>query len=161
MAEQAFRATVCTAAGPRCRLTLPSGGTVMSVRPLILSMYILFSGAGVASLMFPSRAVSSNVNPAFTYVWAAFFLVGGLTCLAGVLTHSWWGEMIGLPLIASSSLLYGTAVLIQYSDPSRRDGAYLFVGSLLVAQSISLAERWVTRMRLVRMAQRISREATE
>ena len=130
-----------------------------NVRALVMLMYSAFTLAGFACFFFPSRAVTSHVDPTYTYVWAGFFFFGGLASLIGAISQGWWGEMIGLPLIASASLLYGTAVLVQYSDPNRRDGAFLFVGALLIAQGLSLAERWVARWRLLRVAQRISREA--
>lgn len=141
---------------------LPSvGGPGTNVRALIVVMHVLFTGAGVACFFAPSRAVAGQVSGWMTVVWAGFFFVGGLLCLFGALFGSmWWGELLGLPLISASSLIYGSALLITYSDPTRRDGAYLFVGLLLCAQGLSLGERWVTRWRLLRVSQRITdREA--
>lgn len=138
-----------------------AGAPGSNVRALIVVMHLLFTAAGAACFFAPSRAVAGQVTPWMTIVWASFFFVGGLLCLLGALSGSmWWGELLGLPLISASSLIYGSALLISYGDPSRRDGAYLFVGLLLCAQGLSLGERWVTRWRLLRVSARITdREA--
>lgn len=139
---------------------LPVGNAVTNVRVLILLMYAFFTAAGLVCLFAPSRAVAGQVAPWMTLVWASFFLVGGTLCLLGALTKRWAGELLGLPLIAASALIYGAALLFSYSDPMRRDGAYLFIGALLVAQSCSIVERWVTKWRLMQVAQRLTdREA--
>lgn len=143
---------------PTGPLPAAGGGAVTNVRLLILLMYLFFTAAGFACLFAPSRAVAGQVAPWMTLVWASFFLVGGGLCLAGALAERWAGELLGLPLIAASALIYGSALLISYSDPMRRDGAYLFVGALLVAQSLSIVERWVTKWRLFRVAQRLTPE---
>jgi hypothetical protein len=141
-------------------LPVAGGGSVTAVRPLLLLMYLFFTAAGLACMFAPSRAVAGQVAPWMTLVWAGFFLVGGIFCFVGAVGQRWAGELLGLPLIAASALIYGSALLISYSDPSRRDGAYLFVGALLVAQALSIVERWVTKLRLFRVAQRITdREA--
>jgi hypothetical protein len=140
-----------------------AGGSGTNTRALIVVMYLFFTAAGVACFFAPSRAVAGQVAPTLTILWASFFFVGGLVCLLGSISGVWWGELLGLPLIASSSFIYGSALLIQYGstlDTPRRDGAYLFVGLLLLAQGGSIIERWVSRWRLLRVAQRITnREA--
>jgi hypothetical protein len=119
-------------------------------------MYLAFSGGGLAALFFPSNAVAANVPSWMVYVWASFFIAGGLICSVGMIVRRWAGELVGLPLLASAATLYGVAVGSQFWEPSRHDGAYLFVAALLLAQAAGLLDRWVAQWRLLQLARRLT-----
>lgn len=127
---------------------------------LLQIMYVAFIIAGAVALFFPSQAVENRVPSWAVFVWASFFLVGGISCSIGLWLKHWLGELAGLPLLVSSALLYGVAVAAQYDSPSpgRSDGAFLFVGALLIAEALGLFERWIALWRLLRIAARVAAE---
>ncbi|GAA4992602.1 hypothetical protein WHI96_07990 [Pseudonocardia tropica] len=123
------------------------GWLIPRQRWLLVPFYGFLFVAGLIALGHPSAAVSMSASPLFTWVWAGFYVVGGFTCTVGALFKSLWGEAAGLPLIASASAIYGTAVLLTYSD--REDAAYLVVGLLLMSQALGLFDRWLGVMSLL------------
>jgi len=124
-------------------------------RHLLTGYFLLFVVAGFVGMVTPSKAVQYAVPPWGEFVWATFYVVGGLLCLAGVAVRSKAGEIVGLPLISAASALYGVSILIQFGQVSR-DGVYLTVGALLTGQAFNLAHRWFYAMRVFRDVQGVA-----
>ena len=122
---------------------------------LLTVYFLLFVIAGSVALVTPSKAVQYAVPPWGVFVWATFYAIGGLVCLAGVVAHSKAGEIVGLPLIAAASALYGMSLLIQFGEVNL-DGGYLTVGALLIGQAFNLTHRWFYAMRVFRDVQGVA-----
>lgn len=132
----------------RVYLLHQSGRTQRIVQPL---SYAFFVAAGVFAFIQPSEAIRYVVPQWATYVWAAFFVIGGLLCVVGAATSRLAGGVIGLPLLCSASLLYGVSVLVQIGH--FHDGAYPIIGLLLIGQAVQLLDRWIGALYLLRMLQ--------
>ena len=112
--------------------------------------YIGYICAGSFAYFFTSRALETIDEPWMKYVWASFFLLGGLLSLVGVTFKNWYGELVGLPLMSGSSLFYAGLVFLAYTG--FHDGAYLIVGSLIAGEGFLLIDRWMRLQRLQRFA---------
>lgn len=106
-----------------------------------LVMDLTYAAAGVLAILFPSKAVADTVPTWGIAVFGTFYIAGGLLCAIGVLSSKAGFRFVGLPLMIGSSAMYGGAVIIQYFR--LHDGAFLFVGTLLLATAMGLADRWL------------------
>lgn len=120
-------------------------------RWVMIVFYLFFIAAGIMIFAVPSHAIRVEVPTWSRYIWAAFFIVGGLLCTFGVFLKNTVGGVIGLPLLSSASALYGVSLCLQYE--MGHDGAYLVVGTLLIGLALSLLDRWVGTREVFRAIQ--------
>lgn len=107
---------------------------------------LFFITAGVCCLLAKSSAVKYLVPNLIPYIWALFYIIGGVLCLGAVIRRNPIGKVLGLPLLASASALYGICIFLQYYRYN--DGAYLIVAALLIGHSFSLLSRWAGALHL-------------
>lgn len=119
-------------------------------------MDLAYVAAGVLAILFPSKAISATVADWTIAVFGGFYILGGALCALGVVLRQAAPRYVGLPLMIGASAMYGSAVLIQFFRLN--DGAYLFVGTLLLATAIGLFDRWTVISRSLRLVQRKERE---
>ncbi|MEU9819197.1 hypothetical protein ACIGG9_16100 [Pseudonocardia alni] len=126
-------------------------------RWLLVPYYLLPCAAGLVALLHPSAGVvaASVTLPWLVLIWAGFYVLGGALCTVGVTLKQLWGESLGLPLLASASTIYSTALLLSYPE---RGGAALVVGLLLMTQALGLLDRWMGVMALLRRARELETE---
>jgi hypothetical protein len=122
---------------------LPESGYT---RWLLAGHDLCFIVAGVWCVLAKSNAVKYLVPHLIPYIWAAFYTIGGILCLGAVIKRNPIGKVLGLPLLASASALYGACILLQYQRYN--DGAYLIISTLLIGQACNLIGRWIGAMRL-------------
>jgi hypothetical protein len=120
-------------------------------RFIMIAFYFCFIVAGVLIFAIPSRAIRVEVPTWSRYLWALFFITGGLLCMVGTSLKTTVGGLIGLPLLSSASALYGVSLCLQYE--MGHDGAYLVVGTLLIGLAFSLLDRWVGTREVFRAIQ--------
>lgn len=122
-------------------------------RPLIrmayFTMYLFFAVAGVFAFFFPSQAIQDATQSSFVYLWAGFLLSGGAFSLQSPLCNSWRGELLGLPLLSASNMIFGVA-LLGYG----KTAAALAIGLVFCGIGFGFVGRWME----IRGKARIARE---
>lgn len=113
--------------------------------------YALMCVSGVLLLLSP---VLTTAYTEVAEVMSWFLLVGGLCCTIGAVTEKWWGEYVGLPLLASSFMVFG---LISSSD-AWGAAPYLAAANLalLFAVALGLLARWRDARAVYRLASRLA-----
>lgn len=107
-------------------------------RFIVASGYLLLAVAGVCAYLWPApsiaRALDGGGNPQAYLIlaWDAFLVVGGLASAGGVIADRWFGEYIGLPLLASVFAVYGVAAGGSGLPTSRAGAATLIAVALLI-----------------------------
>lgn len=123
-------------------------------RTFVGIQYVLILCAGVVSTIKPIPTVYSVVPPTTVYVWACFFIIGGLASLLAVASGYRIGEVVGIPLIGSACLIYGVAVVYQSTIQTTRSVfVFIFVGVLFVSYAAGLFERFISALNVVQMSE--------
>lgn len=127
-------------------------------RVFIGVQYVLILCAGVVSMIKPTPTVYSVVPPVTVYLWAGFFVLGGLTSLLAVASGYRIGEVVGIPLIGSACLIYGVAVVYQSTIQTARSVfVFIFVGVLFVSYAAGLFERFISALNVVQISEETRR----
>jgi hypothetical protein len=105
--------------------------------------------AGFFQVHAVSSAVRAQTGSGWGYVWAAMIALGGLSALYGAVRDHWTGELVGLPLLGFSCLVYSVSVLLASGG---RD-ASLAPGLLLLGVSMWIAARWALVCEEMKLAQ--------
>lgn len=101
--------------------------------------YALFIAAGVIGAVTGPLSLVAVMGDRTATVWGVWLTIGGLACLLGVLTGTWVGEFVGMPLLVSALVGYAYAVA-RYADSPL--GAWRWGGAaLLVAVCCGLIDR--------------------
>lgn len=106
-------------------------------------MYLSFSVAALAILFFPAPGVLELLGPNGLYVWNGSMLVGGVMSLFGAsIARKYMIELVGLPLLISSLMVYGITILalIDVSGP-REDAVLVFLGCVIIGCALGLVGR--------------------
>jgi|GEM_PF-6028725 len=115
--------------------------------------YALFSVAGVFAFFFPSQALENALQSFLVFVWAGFLVAGGLASLYSPLRNTWKGEMVGLPLLITSSWIFGIALLGYATTPAAFAIAYIFCGI-----GCGFLGRWLDIRRFAVISQEVGRD---
>jgi hypothetical protein len=116
---------------------------------LLFLAHLFFVAAGASSMFIPPASVLSSTGQIVTYVWAGFFILGGVLCASPIVTGQHIGELTGLPLLVSSVLVLGVVLIYRTAAGEGSRGAAV-VGFLACALAAHLASRWVEVYRLHR-----------
>jgi len=81
------------------------------VRAAYLLTYLFFFVAGIFAFFYPAQAILDALKSSLTYAWAGFLTVGGGLAMWSPLRNTWSGELIGLPLLSASHMIFGLALL--------------------------------------------------
>lgn len=98
--------------------------------------YLLMGAAGVLLLVSP---IFREAFPDTASVMSIFLAVGGTLSMLGALSERWYGEYVGIPLLAA-----GFAVFAVLSLDSMGNATFIALAnfSLLMALTASLLGRW-------------------
>lgn len=114
------------------------------------AMYLFFSVAGVLAMIWPAQVILTVFQIGLVYTWAGFLLIGGASSLFGTLKKTWAGELVGLPLLAVSNLIFGIA-LMSFGQTS----ASWAIGWVFVGVSCGLGARWLDLRSLVKISEEV------
>jgi len=121
-------------------------------RELLLSVYVLFTLSGIASLLRPLQPVEHATLTWQTITLTAFFICGGAWCVVGALSDLWICELIGLPQLMATFAVFSVIALKQFSL-SALSGGLFFIGLTLL-----FGVRWVQLWGIRRMAEKCKTE---
>lgn len=116
--------------------------------------YLFISMAGFLLIWSP---ILTEVYSDIAEVMAWFLAVGGFLSFLGALVRRWWGEFMGLPLLASSFMVFA---LISTKDTY--DVAPFIAGAnflLLSAIGLALSARWWETWQSYRLAIHIAKHS--
>lgn len=128
---------------------MPYLRTRLRTRWLLLLGYLFFVASGASSVFIPPTSVSASASQTATFAWAAFLLLGGLLGSSDIVTGRHFGELTGLPMLISSVLVLGVALIYRTSTGEGSRGAAV-VGFLACALAALLTSRWLEVYRLRR-----------
>lgn len=111
-------------------------------------MYVTYLAAGILFAIYPSQAILTALQASIAYVWSAFLIAGSGVSLYGIVRDSWAGEIVGIPLVASSNAIFGV-VLIAYGKTSAADA----FGSIFIGVSFGLLGRWIETRKIAKISQ--------
>lgn len=108
----------------------------------LVPVYTFAVAAGVSAMIFAPPTMLDVIGRRGAFVWGMFQLIGGLVCLGGVLMRrgargDWFGEFVGIPLVATAVVIYGVVASRTLGGvPGRLAGIFLFgmLISLLVVR---------------------------
>jgi hypothetical protein len=100
--------------------------------------YAAMATAGVCAWWWPSPSLATATGGAalLIAVWNVFLIVGGLTAGVGAAVDRWFGEYVGLPLLAAVFAVYGLSSLASGRETARA------VSAILLAVALLLIARW-------------------
>lgn len=108
-------------------------------------MYAFFFAAGVWAFVYPSQTVLTALQLGLTYLWASFLFLGALLCLAGRLRGRVGGELVGIPLLSSSCVIFAVA-LFGFATTA----AGFSFGCIFFGVGIGLLDRWTYLRKLLK-----------
>lgn len=111
-------------------------------------VYVLTAAAGALLVIYPLRTALQLLAAAYTYAGAGLLLLGGVLAAAGAFWDRWSGEALGLPLVVTAYVLFGSVLCIGGSV------AGVAVGLLFVATALIHLDRWSYTMYMLRVAAR-------
>lgn len=112
--------------------------------------YLAFTVAGTFAFIFPAQVILNSLQAVLVYAWAGFLAGGGLLALVGSLRRTWAGELVGLPLLAASSAVFGGA-LLGYGQTS----AAIAIGFVFLGISGSQVARWMDLLPLPKISREV------
>jgi hypothetical protein len=115
--------------------------------------YAFFTLAGVLAFFTPSQLILDALVSTLVYSWSAFLLVGAALSLGGKAANSWVGEIIGLPLLATSNVIFGITLCWK--------GANTFsyaIGGIFVGFGVVCLGRWIELRSVARANQEVNSE---
>ena len=111
--------------------------------------YGLIGIAGVLLIVSPVFRQTTGLLPG---LMAGFLAVGGTACCYGCVTHRWVGEFTGLPLLASSFVVFG---ILSFRDAIHVAPYIAFANlSLLTGFAIVMMARWRVVLAVYQIADR-------
>lgn len=113
-------------------------------------MYGLITAASVIATLAPSQVLVDQSSNAFGTVWSIAFGAAALTCMIGSIFDRWIAEYTMIPLLASSFMVFGVAMVGQ----AQADEAWRIVPYALFfsAFALGLVARWRDVQSLLRVA---------
>lgn len=122
----------------------------------LVIMYFLMFLAGIWAMAVPSQAVVAALRAA-TWIWASFLLLGGFFCFVGRLRDRLGGELVGIPLLSSSCMIFALALFIFASS-----AAAISIGFIFTALGVGILDRWAYIRKLLRKRKQLQdREAED
>lgn len=118
--------------------------------------YALFVTAGVVGTIFGPLSLVAVMGPDAAAIWGLWLTLGGVACLLGVLTGTWVGEFVGMPLLWSALIGYAYAVG-KYTDSPLGEWRW-GAGALLLAVCAGLLDRWLDVLAVSSIHRRISED---
>lgn len=116
--------------------------------------YLFFLLAGLVAFFSPSQVIAQPLVEVFVYGWASFLTLGGGLCLGGKLHNSWVGEIIGLPLLSTSSFIFGFLLLLRGGSNS----AAIAIGGMFCGVATAFIGRWIELRKLAKDNQGVNSE---
>lgn len=113
-------------------------------------MYLFFTVAGIFAFFFPAQAILDPLQGSLVYAWAGFLTAGGALSLISPARNTWSGELLGLPLLATSNVVFGLA-LLGYG----KTAAAIAIGLVFVGFGFGLLGRWFDIRRLAGIAGKV------
>ena len=98
--------------------------------------YLLLSGAGAAFLLLPTTGLKELLGTVGFVTWNLMLLLGGLLAVYGSFTRKHWFEIIGLPGVITSLLIYG--IYIGFAV-TRSDNPGVVLGLSLICLGASFS----------------------
>jgi hypothetical protein len=119
----------------------------------LTGMYFFFLTAGTLAFVFPSQAILTALQAGLTYLWASFLFLGSLLSFVARLRGRVGGELIGIPLLSASNVIFALA-LWGFAENS---AGYAF-GCIFFGLGIGILDRWTYVRRLVKAVRRAELE---
>lgn len=139
-----------------------TAGYLLARRIIVSFQYLLVLIAGIIAVVKPTPTVYSVVSAWVVYAWALFFLVGGAIALVGAVSGYRIGEIIGIPLIASASLVYGVAVIYQSTIQTARSVfVFIFVGVFAISYAVAMFDRFIDACNIIRISEETQERTTD
>lgn len=126
------------------------------VRRVRALSYFLITAAGFLLVLSP---LLDDFYPPVARVMAVFIAVGGLTSFLGAVTGRWVGEFVGLPLLASSFVVFAFLT----TDGTFEIAPYIAAAnfSLLTGFGVAATSRWLDSLRSYRLAMHLAKNPPE
>jgi len=133
---------------------MPDGSRVPDawVKWMRVLAYGCMGSAGVLCIVSP---ILTFVYPSTAEAMAWFLVVGGYLSMVGAYIEHWWGEYIGIPLLASAFSVFAIITWQGNWDYA----PYLATANLLLLASVALGlmARWRDARAVFRLANHLSR----
>ena len=114
-----------------------------------VAMYSLLAIGSVISFFAPSQVLLDQTSSELARIWSLGFAVAALTCFIGSLFDRWIFEYIMLPLLSSTLVVFGGAMIAQ---AQAEDAAKLLpYFCFFVAFALGLIARWRDVQSLLRL----------
>lgn len=107
--------------------------------------YLFFLLAGIVAFFAPSQILVGTLIKVLVYGWAGFLTVGGGLCFGGKLRGNWAGEIIGLPLLSVSNVVFGLLLFSRAASP-----AAIAIGGMFIGVATALFGRWIELRKLAK-----------
>lgn len=120
------------------------------MRAAYSTMYLFFTLAGILAFFFPAQAILDAVQSSLVYAWAAFLTAGGGLSLISPTRNTWFGELLGLPLLSTSNVVFGLS-LLGYG----KTAAAIAIGLVFLGFGFGLLGRWFDIRRLAGIAGKV------
>lgn len=136
----------------------------MMLRPRWLATitYATYLTAGVSFMFWATTPLYQSLGPVGLIVWNLTLIVGASVCLLGCLLRSYRVEMIGLPSLIVSLLVYsvsvGHVVLAGTTTYSGRSGIVFGISAVFSAAAIGATGRLYELWHLTRITSRVGKE---
>lgn len=111
----------------------------------LTAMYAFTTMAGIWAFAFPSQAVLTALQTGLTILWASFLFFGSMACLIGRLRDRLGGELVGIPLVSASCIIFAFA-LFGYGSSA----ASISIGFVFFGLGIGILDRWTHIRKLLR-----------
>jgi hypothetical protein len=115
--------------------------------------YLFFLLAGLVAFFSPSQVLVTVLLKTLVYGWAGFLCVGGMFCFYGRLRNTWSGEIVGLPLLSTSNLIFSVLLFSRATSP-----ATIAIGGIFFGMAIALSARWVEVWKVSKINQGVNNE---
>ena len=110
------------------------------ITALHLLGYFILGGGGVYALVSPPSSVQAEWGPLLTGLWGSALILGALIGLISTPRGIWWGERIGITLLATGLVMYASVVLsLHYTGPGNR----MPQAAVILYAIVQLAVRWL------------------
>lgn len=116
-------------------------------------MYGFYLIAGLWAIWLPSQAILTALQAGLTYLWCGFMALGGGLSLYGSLRGQLSGELIGIPLLSASNMIFAFAIFGYTSSPTAFSVGYVFLGV-----GLGLFDRWAEIRVLLKLTRNLPRD---
>lgn len=82
-------------------------------------MYALLTIGATVSFFTPSQILLQQTSPVTTAIWSLGFSIAAATCLYGSLRDKWIQEYIMIPLLSSTLVVFGIAMVGQANEEEK------------------------------------------